>query len=64
MEDHADKQRRSSGKDRQEPAGSIKYEAVLDWQHYPVPRLEQDRLTSPSVADMYWQVVTLIRDQV
>ena len=51
-------------KERVDPAASIKYEAVLDWSHYHVPRDEQQRLTSVSVGDMYWRIVAPIREQV
>ena len=65
MEDSSDKMKapRAPGKGA-EPNASIKYEAVVDWEHYHTPRAEQIRLTSVSVGEMYWRVVGPIRDQV
>eukprot|EP00308_Calcidiscus_leptoporus_P009863 CAMPEP_0119384372 /NCGR_PEP_ID=MMETSP1334-20130426/85195_1 /TAXON_ID=127549 /ORGANISM="Calcidiscus leptoporus, Strain RCC1130" /LENGTH=232 /DNA_ID=CAMNT_0007405383 /DNA_START=130 /DNA_END=824 /DNA_ORIENTATION=- len=42
----------------------FKYVAVIDWSHYaPAPRVETRTITSVSVGDMYWQVVSPIRAQ-
>ena len=47
-----------------EPVDASRYEAVLDWEHYePAPRAEQVRMTSVSVGEMYWRMVSPIRAQ-
>ena len=62
-----EQEKRAGAKERAEAsaAASIKYEAVLDWEHYaPLPKAQQQRLTSFSVGEMYWRTVAPIRDQV
>ncbi|KAL1524832.1 hypothetical protein AB1Y20_019712 [Prymnesium parvum] len=60
-----DEEKRRGGSAK-ESAGSVKYEAVLDWRHYHHPRLQQlqlQRISSVSVGEMYWRVVAPIREQ-
>jgi len=46
------------------PSIDYKYEACIDWNHYgPACCAEQTRLYSLSVAEMYWRVVSPVRQR-
>ena len=45
-----------------QPSPSHKYEGVIDWAHYtPARRTQQSRVTTLSVGEMYWFMVSPIR---